>query len=111
MQDVVERAFRNVKERLNLRRTITSSVSSLEGKLFVEFVALIYLSFIQKKVEEKGLFATYTLHELLDELDMIECFMEPGKAPIQGEVLKKQEQIYRDLDGTPLLAARQPADA
>ena len=111
MQDVVEKAFRNVKERLNLRRTMTSSVSSLEGKLFVEFVALIYLSYIQKKVEEKGLFVTYTLHELLDELDMIECFMEPGKAPIQGEVLKKQEQIYRDLDVTPLLAARQPADA
>ena len=100
-----------VKERLNLRRTMTSSESSLEGKLFVEFVALIYLSYIQKKMEEKGLFATYTLHELLDELDVIECFMEPGKAPIQGEVLKKQEQIYRDLDVTPLLAAGQPTEA
>ena len=111
MRDVVEKAFWNVKERLNLRRTMTSSESSLEGKLFVEFVALIYLSYIQKKMEEKGLFATYTLHELMDELDVIECYMEPGKAPIQGEVLKKQEQIYRDLDVTPLLAAGQPADA
>jgi len=111
MRDVVEKAFWNVKERLNLRRTMTSSESSLEGKLFVEFVALIYLSYIQKKMEEKGLFATYTLHELLDELDVIECFMEPGKAPIQGEVLKKQEQIYRDLEVTPLLAAGQQADA
>ena len=111
MRDVVEKAFWNVKERLNLRRTMTSSESSLEGKLFVEFVALIYLSYIQKKMEEKGLFATYTLHELLDELDVIECFMEPGKAPIQGEILKKQEQIYRDLEVTPLLAAGQPAEA
>ncbi len=67
--------------------------------------------YIQKKMEEKGLFAAYTLHELLDELDVIESFMEPGKAPIQGEVLKKQEQIYRDLDVTPLLAAGQPADS
>ena len=111
MRDVVEKAFWNVKERLNLRRTMTSSESSLEGKLFVEFVALIYLSYIQKKMEEKGLFATYTLHELLDELDVIECFMEPGKAPIQGEILKKQEQIYRDMEVTPLLAAGQPADS
>ena len=111
MRDVVEKAFWNVKERLNLKRTMTSSESSLDGKLFVEFVALIYLSYIQKKMEEKGLFATYTLHELLDELDVIECFMEPGKAPIQGEVLKKQEQIYRDLDVTPLLAAGQPTEA
>ena len=111
MRDVVEKAFWNVKERLNLRRTMTSSESSLEGKLFVEFIALIYLSYIQKKMEEKGLFATYTLHELLDELDVIECFMEPGKSLIQGEVLKKQEQIYRDLDVTPLLATAQPTDA
>ena len=44
------------------------------------------------------------MHELLDELDVIECFLEPGKAPIQGEVLKKQEQLYRDLGVTPLLA-------
>ena len=111
MRDVVEKAFWNVKERLNLKRTMSSSESSLEGKLFVEFVALIYLSYIQKKMEEKGLFATYSLHELLDELDVIECFMEPGKATIQGEVLKKQEQIYRDLDVTPLLAAGQPTEA
>ena len=104
MRDVVEKAFWNVKERLNLRRTLTSSESSLEGKLFVEFVALIYLSYIKKKMEEKGLFGTYTMHELLDELDVIECFTEPGKAVIQGEVLKKQEQIYRDLGVTPLLA-------
>ncbi len=90
---------------------MTSSESSLEGKLFVEFVALIYLSYIQKRMDEKGLFSTYTMHELLDELDVIECFMEPGKAPIQGEVLKKQEQIYRDMDVAPLLAAGQGADA
>ena len=57
------------------------------------------------------MFSTYTMHELLDELDVIECFMEPGKAPIQGEVLKKQEQIYRDMEVAPLLAAGQGADA
>ncbi len=75
----------------------------LFGKLFVEFVALIYLSYIKKKMEEAGLFSRYTMHELLDELDVIECFTEPGKSPIQGEVLKKQEQIYRDLGVTPLM--------
>ena len=108
MRDIVEKAFWNVKERLNLRRTLTSSESSLEGKLVVEFVALIYRSYIKKKMEETGLFAKYTMHELLDELDVIECFTEPGKSPIQGEVLKKQEQLYRDLGVTPLLATPEP---
>ena len=105
MRDIIEKAFWNIKERLNLRRTLTSSESSLEGKLFVEFVALIYLSYIKKKMDEAGLFSRYTMHELMDELDVIECFTEPGKAPIQGEVLTKQEQLYRDLGVTPLLAS------
>ena len=107
MRDVVEKAFWNVKQRLNLRRTLTSSELSLEGKLFVEFVALIYLSCIQKKMEGAGLFSRYTMHELLDELDVIECFTEPGKAPIQGEVLMKQEQLYRELGVNPLLAKQE----
>ena len=105
MRDVIKKTFWNIKERLNLRRTLTSSESSLEGKLFVEFVALIYLSYIKKKMEEAGLFSRYTMHELMDELDVIECFTEPGKAPIQGEVLMKQEQLYRDLGVTPLPAS------
>ena len=106
MRDVIEKAFWNIKERLNLRRTLTSSESSLDGKLFVEFVALIYLSYIKKKMEETGLFSRYTMHEILDELDVIECFQEPGKAVIQGEVLKKQEDIYRALGVEPLLATQ-----
>ena len=104
MRDVVEKAFFDVKERLNLKRTLTSSESSLDGKLFVEFLALIYLSYIKYKMEEKGLFSKYTMHQLLDELDVIECFTEPGKSLIPGEVLTKQEQLYRELDVTPLLA-------
>lgn len=96
-RDVAEKAFGNIKERLNGRRTLVSSDASLEGKLFVEFVALIYLAYIKKKMQEKGLYATYTLQGLLDELDVIECFTEPGKAPIVGEILKKQKQIYIDM--------------
>ena len=55
-------------------------------------------------MDEKELFGKYTMHELLDELAVIECFTEPGKTPIQGEVLKKQEQLYLNLGITPLFA-------
>ena len=108
-RDVVEKAYWDVKERLNLKRTMVSSETSLEGKLFVEFIALIYISYIKKKMDDKGLFSKYTMNEILDEVDRIECFIEPGKAPIQGEVLNKQELIYRAMDVTPLLAT--PEDA
>lgn len=102
-RDVVEKAFGNMKDRLNLKRTLVSSDLALEGKLFVEFIALIYLSYIKMKMEENNLFKTYTMSELLDELDVIECFVQPNKEPILGEVTKKQEQIFIDLGIKPLV--------
>ena len=97
-KDVVEKAFGNIKERLNCKRMLVSSDASLEGKLFVEFIALIYLSYIKKRKGDNKLFKSYTLQGLLDEVDMIECFTEPGKSLFVGEVLQKQRQIYKGMD-------------
>ena len=93
-KDVVEKAFGNLKERLNMRRTSVSSDVSLDGKLFVQFIALIYLSHIQKIMSEKNLFKNYTTQELLDELDVIERFERPGHRPHVGEMTKKQLELY-----------------
>ena len=101
-RDVVEKAFGNLKERLNCRRTLVSSDASLEGKLFVTFVSLIYLSYIKEQMQKHDLFSKYTMQSLLDELDVIECFTEPGKAPMQGEVLKKQEDLFVAMGVMPL---------
>ena len=87
-KDVVEKAFGNLKERLNLRRLLVSSEQSLEGKLFVEFVALIYLSYIKKQMQEHQLFKQYTLQILLDKLDVIECFEHPNRKLCIGEILQ-----------------------
>ena len=100
-KDLVEKAFGNLKERLNMRRTLVSSEQSLEGKLFVEFVALIYLSYIKKRMQDSGLFKEYTLQSALDKLDVIECFESPRQKPVVGEILEKQRDIYTALDVPP----------
>ncbi len=96
-KDVVEKAFGNLKERLNMRRTLVSSEQSLEGKLFVEFIALIYLSYIKKQMQDTDLFKSYTLQGALDKLDVVECFEVPGQKLRVGEVLEKQKEIYTCL--------------
>ncbi|MFW6262517.1 MAG: IS1634 family transposase [Thermotogota bacterium] len=101
-KDIVEKGFGNLKERLNMRRTLVSSERSLRGKLFVEFVALIYLSYIKKQMQEKSLFKDYTLQGVIDKLDIIECFEHPGHALRVGEILEKQKQLYVDLGVAPL---------
>lgn len=93
-KDVIEKAFGNLKERLNLRRTSVSSEENLEGKLFVQFVALIYLSYIKKAMSEHTLFKDFTMQELIDELDIIECYEYTGKTSRIGEITKKQMHLY-----------------
>ena len=96
-KDVIEKAFGNLKERLNMRRTSVSSEENLEGKLFVQFVALMYLSYINKAMSDINLYKDYTMHELLDCLDLIECFGKPGHRPLVGEMTKKQRDLYKAL--------------
>ncbi|RLL84117.1 transposase [Mesotoga sp. H07pep.5.4] len=96
-KDIVEKGFGNLKDRLNFRRMQVSSELSLNGKLFVEFVALIYLSYIKKKMQDTGLFDNWTLQGLLDELDTIERFEYPEHGRLIGEVTKKQKDIYAKL--------------
>jgi transposase len=100
-KDVVEKAFGNLKERLNMRRTLVSSEQSLDGKIFVEFVALIYVSYIHKMMQDNKLYKDYTMNEALDKLDVIECFDRPGKKRLVGEVLEKQKSLYEKLEVKP----------
>ncbi|MBS3938667.1 MAG: IS1634 family transposase [Peptococcaceae bacterium] len=100
-KDLVEKAFGNLKERLNLRRTLVSSEQSLDGKLFIEFVALIYLSYLKKQMQDTDLFKSYTLQGALDKLDVIECFEVPGQKLRVGKLLEKQRVIYKCLGVDP----------
>ena len=54
-KDLAEKAFGDIKERLGARRLRVSSESGLDGKLFVEFIALIFLSYIKKQMQDKQL--------------------------------------------------------
>lgn len=100
-KDVVEKAFGGLKERLNMRRLLVSSEQSLDGKLFMQFVALIYLSYIKKQMQVHQLFKKYTVQTLLDRLDVIECFEHPRRRLRVGEVLLKQKEIYQALGVEP----------
>ena len=100
-KDIVEKSFGNLKDRLNFRRMQVSSELSLNGKLFVEFIALIYLSYVKKKMQNAGLFEKWTLQGLLDELDIIELLESPEHGRFLGEITKKQKDIYLALGVKP----------
>ncbi len=100
-KDIIEKAFENLKERLNARRTTVSSEENLEGKLFVQFVSLMILAYIDKVMRDNKLYKKYTLKGLLDELDIIERFERPGKRHHVGEITQKQSLIYEAMNVEP----------
>ena len=97
-KDLVEKGFNDLKGRLDFRKPGVSSDLSIDGKLFVEFIALIFLSYIKKQMQEKEMFSNYTMQEVLDELDIIECFKRPKHKLYIGEVTKRQINLFEDMD-------------
>ncbi|MCR3921398.1 MAG: IS1634 family transposase [Firmicutes bacterium] len=100
-KDLVEKAFGNLKERLNMRRLLVSSDASLDGKLFVQFITLIFLSYLKKHMQDNDLFKKHTMQGLLDEFDIIECYHQPGSKLRVGEVTKRQMDLYNKVGVTP----------
>jgi transposase len=100
-KDMVEKAFNDLKDRLNMRRTSVSSQENMEGKLFIQFIALIYVSYIKRAMDEAKLFRNKTMQELLDDLDVIERFQMPGKERFYGEITDQQRGLYIALGVTP----------
>lgn len=49
-KDQVEKAFMNLKDRLNMRRLRVSSERGLEGKIFVQYLALMLVSELKRRM-------------------------------------------------------------
>ena len=98
LKDLIEKSFGNLKERLSMRRMSVASEENFEGKLFVQFVALQLMSYIKRQMDVNGLFNDYTMQSLLDELDVIEYYQQPGKAHHLSEITEKQCKLYELMD-------------
>lgn len=100
LKDLIEKSFGNLKERLSMRRMSVASEENFEGKLFVQFVALQLISYIKKQMDEHELLKKYTILSMLDELDVIEFYQQPGKAHHVSEITEKQKNLYEMMNVT-----------
>ena len=80
-----------------MRHLLVSSEKGLDGKIFVEFVALILVSCLDHKMKESGLYSNHTMQVLLDKLDVLESFEDAKHSLRIGNILNKQAEIYEAL--------------
>jgi len=93
-KDMVEKAFDNLKHRLDMKRTMVHSDQTLAGKFFLQFLALIYISYIHKHMKDSKLYRNYSMQSLLDSLDVIERYDFAGQRYHCSEITQKQLDIY-----------------
>lgn len=96
-KDAIEKCFGDAKHTLDFRTQKVSSVETLNGKLFVLYVALVLTSWLRRKMRESELDADYTLQGLIDEVDTIECYEQKGHRPRICEVTQKQRSVFEKL--------------
>ena len=80
---------------------VTGAGGKLGRDVFNETLKRGYLFYIKKQMQDNNLFKDYTLQQVLDKLDVVECFENPGDKLWVGEVLSKQSQLYLDLGVNP----------
>lgn len=97
-KDLVEKSFHYLKDRLSGRRMRVSQRQTLEGKLFVQYIALILSMYMKKKMEDHQLFEKYTMNQIIALINRIERLEHPEYGYTIGEVLEEQIQLFKQLE-------------
>jgi transposase len=98
-KDVVEKSFDDLKNQIDMKRLRMHSSATVDGRLFVQFIALIYMSSLRREMRKSILIERYTVRELLQEMGTLTKVKYSGKyGYILTEVTKPQKEILHNLN-------------
>lgn len=99
-KDVVEKTFDNLKNSIDSKRLRVHLDESMKGRLFIQFISLILISYIQKTAKEKDIFKfIHSTSSLLDELKLYNAVtISGGNKHIYSEITKDQRKIFEAFD-------------
>lgn len=98
-KDVVEKCFDDLKNVLDMKRLRMHSIETVDGRLFVQFIALLFVSALRGEMRKSKLIEWYTVRELLLEMDPLTMIRYTGKyGQILTEVTKPQREILKLLN-------------
>lgn len=97
-KDVVENCFDDLKNQIDMKRLRVHKSFSMDSRLFVQFLALIFISALREKIRSIKELENYTVRELLEEMDTLTKITYSGRyGSIISEVTKKQRIIMEAL--------------
>ena len=98
-KDAIEKCFDDLKNQLDMKRLRMHSSATVDGRLFIQFIALIYMSALRKEMRKSSLIKQYTVRELLQEMETLTKVRYSGKyGHILTEMTKPQREILTGLN-------------
>ena len=101
MKDSVEKHFDDLKNDLDMKRLRIHSSSAMDGRLFVQYIALILSSYIRSILNKNGWLKNHTLQDVIDEMKSLRLVCMDGKfSTLYTTLTSLQKQIATlfDLD-------------
>jgi len=94
LKDTAEKAFDDLKNDLDCKRLRIHSTQAMEGRLFIQFIALILSAKIKHKMNEADWFRNHDMQQVIDEMKSLrEVNMEGSRKRIISTLTAFQEKI------------------
>lgn len=95
-KDVVENCFDDLKNQLDMKRLRVHSAEAMDCRLFLQFLALVYISEIRSTIATDNQLKHLTVREVMEEMETLAQVNRADKAkPIFTEATVKQREIMR----------------
>ena len=94
-KDLVKKMFDDLKNSIDSKRLRVHLDESMKGRLFIQFIALIFISYISKTSHDKDIFKLFgSVSNILDELKLYnEINISGQREKIHSERTKAQKVI------------------
>ncbi len=96
-RDIVEKLYDSLKNEDGQYRLRTGNESSAYGRFFLNFIALILRSELNKRMKKSNMRKRMTTARLLDELGKIKSVTTASGKNILLEITKKQRELISSL--------------
>ncbi|NOY74253.1 MAG: transposase [Kiritimatiellaeota bacterium] len=93
-KDIVENCFDDLKNHLDMKRLRVHDSAAMDGRLFLQFIALIYISSIRGTIKANEKLKYMTTREVMEDMETLVEIKYSGR---YGEVFTERSPIQRHI--------------
>ena len=98
-KDVIEKAFDELKNELDIKRLRVHSEAAMEGKMFIAFIGLILRTYVHNKLKDyMDANRPLSLAQVFDEMRMIKVAKTKNRMVLRNPLTKRQRIILGHFD-------------